>query len=89
MSHLRKLLPAIVLLMGVTAGCRIDMHMQPYYRTMSKSDFFADNRSARMPVEGTVARGDLHEDTYFYTGKIGNAPGEYLPFPVTKYVLDR
>jgi mono/diheme cytochrome c family protein len=89
MRSLRKLLPAVVLLVGVTAGCRIDMHMQPYYRTMSKSDFFADNRSARLPVEGTVARGDLHEDTYFYTGKIGNAPGEYLPFPVTKDVLDR
>jgi mono/diheme cytochrome c family protein len=89
MSSLRKFLPAILLLVGATAGCRIDMHVQPYYRTMSKSDFFADNRSARLPVEGTVARGDLHEDTYFYTGKIGNAPGEYLPFPVTKDVLDR
>jgi mono/diheme cytochrome c family protein len=89
MRNLRQFLPAILLLIGVTAGCRIDMHMQPYYRTMSKSDFFADNRSARMPVEGAVARGDLHEDTYFYTGKIGNAPGEYLPFPVTKAILDR
>lgn len=79
----------MVLLMGVTAGCRIDMHMQPYYRTMSKSDFFTDNRSARMPVEGTVARNDLQDDTYFYTGKIGNAPGEYLPFPVTAEVLAR
>jgi mono/diheme cytochrome c family protein len=89
MRSLRKSPAAILLLIGVTAGCRIDMHMQPYYRTMSKSDFFADNRSARLPVEGTVARGDLHEDTYFYTGKIGNAPGEYLPFPVTKDVLER
>ena len=89
MSSLRKLLPAILLSLTLTAGCRIDMHVQPYYRTMSKSDFFADNRSARLPVEGTVARGDLHEDTYFYTGKLGNAPGDYVPFPVTKEVLDR
>jgi len=89
MSSLRKLLPAILLSLTLTAGCRIDMHVQPYYRTMSKSDFFADNRSARLPVEGTVARGDLHEDTYFYTGKLGNAPGDYMPFPVTKDVLDR
>jgi mono/diheme cytochrome c family protein len=89
MSSLRKFLPAILLLIGVTVGCRIDMHMQPYYRTMSKSDFFADNRSARLPVEGTVARGDLHEDTYFYTGKTGSAPGEYLPFPVTAEILAR
>jgi len=26
----------------------------------------------RLPVGGTVARGDLHEDAYFYTGKIGS-----------------
>lgn len=89
MSTLRKIAPAILLSIAMTAGCRIDMHIQPYYRPLSKSDFFADNRSARLPVEGTVARGDLQEDTYFYTGKNGNAPGEYMPFPVTKEVLAR
>ena len=82
-------MPAILLLIGITAGCRLDMHIQPYYRPLAKSDFFTDDRSARLPVEGTVARGDLHEDTYFYTGKTGNAPGEYLPFAATKDVLDR
>ena len=66
---LRKVLPALLALIAVTAGCRIDMHIQPYYRPMAKSDFFADDRSARMPVEGTVARGNLREDAYFYTGK--------------------
>ncbi len=83
----RKFLPALLLLIGVTAGCRLDMHIQPYYRPLAQSDFFGDNRSARLPVEGTVARGDLHEDTYFYTGKINNAPGEYMPFPATAEVL--
>ena len=87
--NLRKVLPALLALLAVTAGCRLDMHLQPYYRPLAKSDFFADDRSARMPVEGTVARGDLREDTYFYTGKIGNNPGEYMPFPVTKEVMDR
>jgi len=85
----RKSLAAILLLVGATSACRLDMHMQPYYRTMSKSDFFADGRSARLPVEGTVARGDLNEDSYFYTGKIGNEPGDALPFPVTAEVLAR
>ena len=89
MTAPRKFLPAIVVLIGVTAGCRLDMHIQPYYRPLAKSDFFNDDRSARLPVEGTVARGDLQEDTYLYTGKINNAPGEYMPFPVTKEVLDR
>jgi mono/diheme cytochrome c family protein len=87
--NLRKFFPALLLLLAASAGCRIDMHMQPYYRPMEKSDFFADARSARLPVEGTVARGDLHEDTYFYTGKIGSAPGSYVPFPVTAEVLAR
>ena len=86
---LRKVLPALLALIAVTAGCRIDMHIQPYYRPMAKSDFFADDRSARMPVEGTVARGNLREDAYFYTGKIGNNPGDFMPFPVTAEVLDR
>ena len=89
--HLRKALPGLLALLAIvmTAGCRQDMHIQPYYRPLSKSDFFQDARSARLPVEGTVARGDLHEDTYFYTGRIGNADGDYMPFPVTDKVLER
>src|SRR5271163_33863 len=87
--NLRKVLPALLALIAVTAACRLDMHLQPYYRTFAKSDFFADDRSARLPVEGTVARGDLREDTYFYTGKIDGVPGDYLPFAVTQEVLDR
>ncbi|HEY4843691.1 MAG TPA: cytochrome c [Terriglobales bacterium] len=86
---LRRVLPALLALIAVAGGCRIDMHLQPYYRTFAKSDFFADDRSARMPVEGTVARGDLHEDTYFYTGKTGDVPGDAMPFPVTLEVLAR
>jgi len=89
MRSLRKFLPAVLGLVFATAGCRLDMHIQPYYRPLAKSDFFADNRSARLPVEGTVAREDLHEDSYFYTGKIGAGVGDYMPFPVTQQVLDR
>jgi len=73
----------------LTTACRLDMHVQPRENPLSRSDFFADQRSERPPVEGTVARGQLHEDTYFYTGKIGNNPGDVMPFPVTKQVLDR
>jgi cytochrome c553 len=89
MRSLRKSLPALLALIFVTAGCRIDMHIQPYYRPLAKSDFFSDRRSARNPVEGTVARGDLRDDTYLYTGKIGNDLGDYMPFPVTPEVLVR
>jgi hypothetical protein len=80
---------ALLLLLAVSTACRLDMQVQPRVNPLAKSDFFPDQRSARPPVEGTVARGQLHEDTYFYTGKIGNTPGDYMPFPVTKEVLER
>jgi mono/diheme cytochrome c family protein len=90
MPRLRQNSAAVVLAASVVlSACRIDMHMQPRQNPLSRSDFFADQRSERPPVEGTVARGQLHEDTYFYTGKVGNNPGDYMPFPVTKEVLDR
>ncbi len=71
------------------AGCRADMQNQPYQRPLVESDFYADHRSARPIVAGTVARGHLDADTYFYTGKIGSNDGDYLPFPVTAEVLAR
>ena len=36
-----------------------------------------------------MARGQLREDTYLYTGQIGTSPGDYMPFPVTQEVLER
>jgi len=83
-----KVLAAITAI-TLTSACRIDMHVQPRQNPLSRSDFFSDQRSARPPVEGTVARGQLHEDSYFYTGKIGVNPGDAMPFPVTKEVLLR
>jgi mono/diheme cytochrome c family protein len=73
----------------ILAGCRQDMHDQPRFKPLAKSDFYPDLRSARPPVEGTVARGEFHEDTYFYTGKMGDSPGDYMPFAVTQGDLDR
>jgi len=78
-----------LLLLALTSGCRLDMHVQPRENPLSRSEFYADQRSARPLVEGTVARGELHDDTYFYTGKIGPNPGDVMPFPVTKVVLER
>src|SRR6204780_3317860 len=65
------------------------MQVQPRQNPLSHSDFYPDQRSERPPVEGTVARGELREDTYFYTGKAGNNPGACMPFPVTREVLER
>jgi cytochrome c553 len=70
-------------------SCRQDMHDQPRFKPLAQSDFFTDLRSARLPVDGTVARGQLHEDAYFYTGKLGPNPGDFMPFPVNLDVLAR
>ncbi len=79
----------LLLTIALLSACRIDMHVQPRQNPLSRSDFFSDQRSERPPIEGTVARGQLHEDSYFYTGKIGNNPGDAMPFPVTKEILER
>ena len=85
----RKFVPLVLLAVMGTTACRLDMHVQPRYNPLAKSDFFADQRSARPLVPNTVARGDLRENSYFYTGKFGDTPGDYLPFPVTDDVLSR
>jgi len=89
MPNLRTLLPCVVLIVMATSACRLDMHVQPRFNPLAKNDFFADQRSARPLVEGTVARGELRADAYFYTGKIDNNPGDYFPFAVDETVLVR
>ena len=79
----------LLLVLLALAGCRQDMHDQPRFKPLAESDFYTDLRSARPPVEGTVARGQLHEDNYLYTGKLGDNPGDYMPFPVTDELLAR
>ena len=65
------------------------MHDQPKYRPYRRSDFFGDERSARPQVEGTVARGQLREDTLLVSGKSGAAFVDTLPVAVDEGVLRR
>jgi hypothetical protein len=78
----------------LVAGCRQDMHNEPKMIPQRGSSFFADGRSARPQVANTVARGQLHEDSYFYTGLVQGTNGyreerDMMPFPVTMEVLKR
>jgi hypothetical protein len=70
-------------------GCRQDMQDQPKFFPQRGTDFYADGRSVRPQVENTVARGQLHENGYFYTGLINGKEGEGMPFPATLEVLER
>lgn len=76
------------------AGCRQDMHNQPKMIPQRGTSFFANHRAARPQVVGTVARGQLHADSYFYTGLVTGPNGykqeeDLMPFPVTMAVLRR
>lgn len=76
------------------AGCRQDMQDQPKVIPQRGSDMFADHRGARPQVVNTVARGQLNEESYFYTGVVQGANGyleerNEMPFPVTMTVLAR
>jgi hypothetical protein len=79
----------IALAFAGLCGCRQDMHDQPRYETLEASDFFADGRSARPPVPGTVPRGGLRLDPHFDTGKVDGAFVRTFPFPVTGEVMAR
>jgi mono/diheme cytochrome c family protein len=70
-------------------ACRQDMHVQPKYVPEDPSIFFADGRSERPTVEGTVARGYLRTDELLYTGRINGTVVDLFPFPITAADLSR
>ncbi len=53
-----------------------NMDRQPKALPQSESTFFYDGSTMRQPIEGTVARGQLHEDWGRFTGKLES--GEWL-----------
>jgi Cytochrome C oxidase, cbb3-type, subunit III len=73
----------------VLAGCRQDMQDEPKFFPQRGTSFYADGRSVRPQVENTVARDQLHENGYFYTGLVNGKEGEGMPFPATMEVLER
>jgi mono/diheme cytochrome c family protein len=78
---------AAAALVGV--GCRQDMHDQPKYVPLRESTFFSDARSARPVIAGTVARGQLRDDSLLYTGKVNNADATMFPFAIDDQVMAR
>jgi hypothetical protein len=74
-------------LMG--AGCRQDMHDQPKAKPQSKSAFFVDGRTGRLPVDGTVARGELRDDDHLYRGKVDGVFVTTFPFKIDAAIMER
>lgn len=75
-------------LLGASA-CRVDMHVTPRYDPYTPSTFFADGRSERPEVAGTVPHGELRTDELRYTGKINGVVANEFPFPITRADLER
>jgi hypothetical protein len=71
------------------ASCREDMQVQPKFNPLSENDFYADGRSARAPVEGTIARGQLEDDPLLYTGKVEGKETDQFPFALGEKDLAR
>jgi mono/diheme cytochrome c family protein len=65
------------------------MHDQPKYTPYKRSSFFADQRSARPVIEGTVAQGQLVDDELLYTGKVGDQPATTFPFQIDEPLMRR
>ena len=90
MEAILRRLPALAAFCLIAvAGCRQDMHDQPRFKPLASTDAFADGRSARLPVPGTVARGELREDALLHTGKLQGRFARAFPFPVTAEVMAR
>lgn len=80
MKETRYLIIAALLIPLVIASCRgqiseqepvhpnMNMDQQDRFEAQEENPFFSDNRSMRMPVEGTVARGNLRQDEAYYEG---------------------
>ena len=73
----------------LATACRQDMHDQPKYQPLEQSSFFLDQQASRMPVAGTVARGELHDDALLYTGKVDGQDALLFPFTIDESVMAR
>lgn len=67
-----------------------NMDFQERFNAQEENPFFADNRAMRTPVEGTIARGNLKDNSAIYEGVDENGDFvEEIPFEVTQSFLYR
>lgn len=66
----------------------LNMDQQNRFEAQESNPFFADNRSMRQPVEGTIARGNLRHDPVYYQGiNPDSSFVEHNPVDLTKSFL--
>ena len=80
-------LTSVAATLFMIAGCEHlhqDMGNQPKNKPLSPSDFFADGRSVRTPVENTVSRSSLDNDQLIVTKE-----STMFPVPINEALLER
>src|SRR5512140_698878 len=66
-----------------------NMAKQPKFVAQAGSPLFADGRTMRPPVPGTVARQEVATDAAFETGRSGDSFVDLPPVPVTPQLMKR
>jgi len=69
-----------------------DMDYQPKFKTQAATTLFADGRTMRPPLAGTIAQGNLRDDDHLYRGMMGDQFADALPEqlkPVTMALMER
>ena len=88
-NHQSRRLAVLSLVLAGLSACRLDMHIEPRYKPLEPSTFFADGRSERPAVPGTVAHGNLRTDELRYTGRLQGVVADEFPFAITRQDLER
>jgi mono/diheme cytochrome c family protein len=71
------------------SACRPNMLQQPRLDPFEPSPVFTDQSSARPPVPGTIARGQLRVGPERRTGMLNGEPLTQIPMPITLDLLRR
>ncbi|HYO80908.1 MAG TPA: cytochrome c [Bryobacteraceae bacterium] len=64
-----------------------DMRTQKRYDPQEPSDFFADRRASRSPVQGTIARGRFKRDDSYFTGVVNSQYVGRNPLKIDENVM--
>lgn len=92
-----RVLAVLLLVAATVSGCRgttrqktpvhlnWNMDNQANLHAQEPTSFFEDGRGMRLPVENTIALGELREDTAFYEGQVN---GQYLTALPSSLTLD-
>jgi mono/diheme cytochrome c family protein len=75
--------------MLLLSSCKQEMAERGKFEPMDYSAFFPDGRIDRPQPLGTVARNQLHEDQFLYTGMQNSRLSTTFPFEVTRDVVQR